>query len=103
MFSAVDHEFMAGALQLAERGLFSTTPNPRVGCVLVRDGIIVGEGWHLRAGEAHAEVHALKSAGEAAAGSTALSAAAQPANRSIVKRMLSTWLTDPCCWKGGWP
>lgn len=71
MFSAVDHEFMARALKLAERGLFSTTPNPRVGCVLVKDGIVVGEGWHQRAGEAHAEVHALREAGELAAGATA--------------------------------
>ncbi|MFZ2908627.1 MAG: riboflavin biosynthesis protein RibD, partial [Candidatus Desulfobacillus denitrificans] len=55
MFSAADHEFMARALRLAERGLFSTTPNPRVGCVLVRDGAVVGEGWHARAGEPHAE------------------------------------------------
>lgn len=71
VFSTADHEFMARALQLAERGLLSTTPNPRVGCVLVRDGIIVGEGWHLRAGEPHAEVHALQAAGEAARGATA--------------------------------
>jgi len=71
MFSAADHEYMARALQLAERGLFSTSPNPRVGCVLVRDGYIVGEGWHVRAGEAHAEVHALRAAGDAARGATA--------------------------------
>ena len=58
MFSAADHEFMARALQLAEQGLYSTTPNPRVGCVIVNDGLVVGEGWHRRAGEAHAEVHA---------------------------------------------
>ena len=71
MFSAVDHDYMARALQLAERGLLSTTPNPRVGCVLVRDGLVVGEGWHQRAGESHAEVHALTAAGELAAGATA--------------------------------
>lgn len=71
MFSAADHEFMARALQLAERGLYSTSPNPRVGCVLVRDGIVVGDGWHQRAGEAHAEVHALQAAGGAARGATA--------------------------------
>ena len=45
---------MAQALRLAERGLYSTSPNPRVGCVIVRDGVLVGEGWHQRAGEAHA-------------------------------------------------
>jgi diaminohydroxyphosphoribosylaminopyrimidine deaminase/5-amino-6-(5-phosphoribosylamino)uracil reductase len=71
VFSAADHGFMARALQLAERGLYSTSPNPRVGCVLVRDGAVVGEGWHVRAGEAHAEVHALQAAGAAARGATA--------------------------------
>jgi len=61
----------AQALRLAERGLYTTSPNPRVGCVLVRDGDIVGEGWHERAGEPHAEVLALRAAGEAARGATA--------------------------------
>jgi diaminohydroxyphosphoribosylaminopyrimidine deaminase/5-amino-6-(5-phosphoribosylamino)uracil reductase len=70
-FSAVDHGMMARALQLAERGLWTTTPNPRVGCVLVRDGEIVGEGWHEKAGEPHAEVHALRAAGDRARGATA--------------------------------
>ena len=63
MFSADDHRYMARALQLAERGLYTTDPNPRVGCVLVKDNTVVGEGWHERAGEGHAEVHALKNAG----------------------------------------
>jgi diaminohydroxyphosphoribosylaminopyrimidine deaminase/5-amino-6-(5-phosphoribosylamino)uracil reductase len=58
IFSADDHEFMARALRLAEHGLFSTAPNPRVGCVIVKDGLVVGEGWHHRAGEAHAEINA---------------------------------------------
>jgi diaminohydroxyphosphoribosylaminopyrimidine deaminase/5-amino-6-(5-phosphoribosylamino)uracil reductase len=59
------HEvFMARAMQLAERGLFTTDPNPRVGCVIVKNGTIIGEGWHQRAGEPHAEVHALRAAGE---------------------------------------
>ena len=71
MFSPADHEFMAQALRLAEQGLYSTTPNPRVGCVLVRDGVVVGEGWHQRAGEPHAEVHALRAAVEQARGATA--------------------------------
>jgi len=70
-FSAVDHGMMARALQLAERGLWTTSPNPRVGCVLVRDGRIVGEGWHAKAGEPHAEAHALRAAGELALGATA--------------------------------
>ncbi|MBI3902546.1 MAG: bifunctional diaminohydroxyphosphoribosylaminopyrimidine deaminase/5-amino-6-(5-phosphoribosylamino)uracil reductase RibD [Nitrosomonadales bacterium] len=62
---------MAHALQLAERGLYTTSPNPRVGCVLVRDDAVVGAGWHERAGEPHAEIHALRAAGEAARGATA--------------------------------
>lgn len=61
---------MGRALELAAQGLFSTDPNPRVGCVIVRDGRIVGEGWHARAGGAHAEVHALRQAQEHAAGAT---------------------------------
>ncbi len=59
---------MARALHLAERGLFTTDPNPRVGCVIVNNGEIVGEGWHQRAGEPHAEVNALNAAGDKAKG-----------------------------------
>lgn len=62
---------MAQALRLAEQALNLTHPNPRVGCVLVRDGLVVGEGWHRLAGGPHAEVHALNQAGEAARGATA--------------------------------
>ncbi|MCG6659746.1 bifunctional diaminohydroxyphosphoribosylaminopyrimidine deaminase/5-amino-6-(5-phosphoribosylamino)uracil reductase RibD [Halomonas campisalis] len=64
-------EWMARALELARRGLYTTDPNPRVGCVLVKKGRVVSEGWHERAGEPHAEVHALRAAGEAARGATA--------------------------------
>jgi diaminohydroxyphosphoribosylaminopyrimidine deaminase / 5-amino-6-(5-phosphoribosylamino)uracil reductase len=71
MFAAADSRWMARALQLAERGLYGTSPNPRVGCVLVKDGNMVGEGWHARAGEPHAEVHALHMAGGHARGATA--------------------------------
>jgi diaminohydroxyphosphoribosylaminopyrimidine deaminase/5-amino-6-(5-phosphoribosylamino)uracil reductase len=70
-FSAEDHARMARALELAARGLYSTPPNPSVGCVIVRDGQVLGEGFHQRAGEAHAEVIALQAAGVSARGSTA--------------------------------
>lgn len=70
-FSAEDHQWMARALRLAERGAMTARPNPRVGCVIVRDGACVGEGWHARTGEAHAEVHALRAAGDAARGAIA--------------------------------
>ncbi|WP_176764098.1 bifunctional diaminohydroxyphosphoribosylaminopyrimidine deaminase/5-amino-6-(5-phosphoribosylamino)uracil reductase RibD [Aquimonas voraii] len=62
---------MARALRLAARGLFSTQPNPRVGCVIARGEDVLGEGWHVRAGGPHAEVHALRAAGESARGATA--------------------------------
>ena len=62
---------MARALRLAERGLYTTEPNPRVGCVIVREHDVVGEGFHLQAGGPHAEVHALDQAGEQARGATA--------------------------------
>jgi diaminohydroxyphosphoribosylaminopyrimidine deaminase/5-amino-6-(5-phosphoribosylamino)uracil reductase len=70
-FDARDHRHMARALRLAERGLYCTDPNPRVGCVIVGDGEVVGEGWHERAGQPHAERIALAAAGEAARGATA--------------------------------
>lgn len=71
MFSAADYAFMSHALRLAERGLYSTTPNPRVGCVIVRDGRIAGSGWHEKAGQPHAEINALTAAGAATRGATA--------------------------------
>lgn len=58
-----DEFYMARALKLAQRGRFTTHPNPNVGCVIVNNGDIVGEGYHHRAGEPHAEVHALRMAG----------------------------------------
>ncbi|MCE5180815.1 MAG: bifunctional diaminohydroxyphosphoribosylaminopyrimidine deaminase/5-amino-6-(5-phosphoribosylamino)uracil reductase RibD [Betaproteobacteria bacterium] len=70
MFSPADHQFMAQALRLAANGLATTTPNPRVGCVIVRDGEVVGSGWHERAGEPHAEINALRQAGDSAKGAT---------------------------------
>ncbi|WP_103311339.1 MULTISPECIES: bifunctional diaminohydroxyphosphoribosylaminopyrimidine deaminase/5-amino-6-(5-phosphoribosylamino)uracil reductase RibD [unclassified Pseudomonas] len=69
--AVLDAHYMARALELARRGHYTTHPNPRVGCVIVRDGQIVGEGWHIRAGEPHAEVHALRATGDNARGATA--------------------------------
>jgi len=69
--SELDEFYMARALKLAERGLYTTEPNPRVGCVLVRDGKIIAEGWHQRAGEGHAEVEALAKVNGQALGATA--------------------------------
>jgi diaminohydroxyphosphoribosylaminopyrimidine deaminase/5-amino-6-(5-phosphoribosylamino)uracil reductase len=70
-FDADDHHHMVRALELARHGLYSTPPNPAVGCVLVRWGQVVGEGHHQRAGEPHAEVVAAQEAGGASRGSTA--------------------------------
>tara|TARA_R110000822_G_scaffold92753_2_gene213906 strand:- start:13655 stop:14788 length:1134 start_codon:yes stop_codon:yes gene_type:complete len=67
----LDSRMMARALQLAYKGLYTTEPNPRVGCVLVLQGEVVGEGWHVQAGEGHAEVNALAQAGSRARGATA--------------------------------
>ncbi len=70
-FSTTDCAFMARAIGLARQGRFTAHPNPMVGCVLVNDGEIVGEGWHEKAGSAHAEIHALRAAGMRARGATA--------------------------------
>jgi diaminohydroxyphosphoribosylaminopyrimidine deaminase/5-amino-6-(5-phosphoribosylamino)uracil reductase len=70
-FSAFDHAMMRRALALAEKGLYTATPNPRVGCVIVKDGHVVGEGWHEKAGAPHAEARALVQASAAARGATA--------------------------------
>ena len=84
-FSEADHKFMSLALRLAKKGVYTTAPNPNVGCVLVKDNEIVGQGWHEKAGEAHAEVNALKQAGNHAEGATA-------------------YVTlEPCCHKGKTP
>ncbi|PPI88390.1 riboflavin biosynthesis protein RibD [Candidatus Pantoea edessiphila] len=84
----IDEQYMARALKLAERGCFSTTPNPNVGCVIVRDGNIVGEGWHQKTGEDHAEIHALNASGNKAKGSTVY-VTLEPCNHH--------GLTPPCC------
>ncbi|MGA0114617.1 MAG: bifunctional diaminohydroxyphosphoribosylaminopyrimidine deaminase/5-amino-6-(5-phosphoribosylamino)uracil reductase RibD [Burkholderiales bacterium] len=70
MFTSDDQRHMAYALELAARGLYTTTPNPHVGCVIVKDGAVVGEGWHEKAGAAHAETVALERARKKAAGAT---------------------------------
>ena len=70
-FSVQDRQFMQRALDLAAKGEYSTAPNPAVGCVLVKDGEIVGEGFHFKAGQPHAERVALAEAGERAKGATA--------------------------------
>ena len=69
--SVIDESMMQRAVELAARGLYTTHPNPRVGCVITLDEKIVGEGWHIKAGETHAEVNALQQAGERARGATA--------------------------------
>lgn len=70
-WNIADHQYMAKAIQLARNGLYTTQPNPCVGCVLVKNGQVVGEGFHYRAGEGHAEVNALAMAGDKAKGATA--------------------------------
>ncbi len=70
-FTSFDFEMMTRALKLAKRGIYTTAPNPNVGCVIVNNGTIVGEGYHHQAGEPHAEVHAVRMAGEQSVGATA--------------------------------
>lgn len=66
-----DQVWMRRAIELARQGQYSTKPNPNVGCVIVKDGIVIGEGFHPQAGQPHAEVFALRQAGEQARGATA--------------------------------
>ncbi|HEX9078217.1 MAG TPA: bifunctional diaminohydroxyphosphoribosylaminopyrimidine deaminase/5-amino-6-(5-phosphoribosylamino)uracil reductase RibD [Desulfuromonadaceae bacterium] len=86
--SASDIKYMKRALTLARKGIGRTTPNPAVGCVIVRDNRIVGEGWHRKAGTPHAEVHALDMAGEAARGADVY---------VTLEPCCHTGLTPPCC------
>ena len=88
-----DHRFMARALQLAERGLFTTDPNPRVGCVLVKAGEVIGEGWHQRAGEPHAEINALQAADDFAKGTV----------KNGAKGATAYITLEPCCHHGRTP
>jgi diaminohydroxyphosphoribosylaminopyrimidine deaminase / 5-amino-6-(5-phosphoribosylamino)uracil reductase len=87
MNSAADLLYLRASVELAEQGLYSCTPNPRVGCLLVRDGRVIGRGAHLRAGEGHAEINALADAGGDAAGATAY-VSLEPCNH--------TGRTPPC-------
>lgn len=87
-FSANDHRYMSRAIALARKGTLTTSPNPNVGCVLVKDNQVIGEGWHQRAGEPHAEINALKQAKES--GNTAEGA--------------TVYVTlEPCCHQGKTP
>jgi len=70
MSNLEDTKYMTRALHLAAQGLWTTDPNPRVGCVIVKNGEIVGEGWHHKAGDFHAEINALQMAGKNAENST---------------------------------
>ncbi|SJL82231.1 bifunctional diaminohydroxyphosphoribosylaminopyrimidine deaminase/5-amino-6-(5-phosphoribosylamino)uracil reductase RibD [Vibrio palustris] len=71
VFTSYDFQMMSRAISLAKRGIYTTSPNPNVGCVIAHGDTIVGEGYHAKAGEPHAEVHALRMAGEQAKGATA--------------------------------
>ncbi|MBV7299100.1 bifunctional diaminohydroxyphosphoribosylaminopyrimidine deaminase/5-amino-6-(5-phosphoribosylamino)uracil reductase RibD [Enterovibrio paralichthyis] len=71
MFSEFDSQMMLRAIELAKRGVYTTAPNPNVGCVITLGEEIIGEGFHFRAGEPHAEVHALRAAGDRVKGATA--------------------------------
>ena len=62
MWTTSDYQHMSRALQLARRGLYSTDPNPRVACIIVKDDVVLSEGWHQKAGQPHAEIEALKNA-----------------------------------------
>ena len=90
-----DQRYMARALELARNGLYSTHPNPRVGCVVVQGAQIVGEGWHARAGEPHAEVYALRQAGAKARGATAY-------DRYVIDRVLRQFGKKRTAECGGW-
>jgi diaminohydroxyphosphoribosylaminopyrimidine deaminase/5-amino-6-(5-phosphoribosylamino)uracil reductase len=99
-FSAVDHGFMARALQLARRGLYSTTPNPRVGCVMVRDGSVIGEGWHEQAGLPHAEAVALN----AIVGAGSLCVPGNPLRGQATAKGATAYVTlEPCSHFGRTP
>jgi diaminohydroxyphosphoribosylaminopyrimidine deaminase / 5-amino-6-(5-phosphoribosylamino)uracil reductase len=104
-FTADDHRHMAHALALAQRGLHTTTPNPRVGCVIVREGEVIGEGWHERAGDAHAEPRALASVlAKVSSGDTAIRGNYDPAQFTNIARGATAYVTlEPCSHHGRTP
>lgn len=87
IFSQVDHMWMSQALELAQRGQYTCTPNPCVGCVIVKDNKLIGSGWHVKSGEPHAEILALRDAGDNAVGATVYSTLEPCAHQG---------LTPPC-------
>ena len=102
-FSAVDHLHMANALRLAERGRWTTRPNPMVGCVIARGDQVVGQGWHQRAGGPHAEVFALREAGAQALYVTALLQSGRPLpvhEANLMTDVLSTLLRSASAAQG---
>src|ERR1700693_1510751 len=98
MFDAADYAFMARAIALTERGRDTATPNPSVGCVIVKGGRIIGEGWHERGGEPHAEGAGPAAAAEPPAEARALPAASEPAAGATVYVSL-----EPCSHHGRTP
>jgi diaminohydroxyphosphoribosylaminopyrimidine deaminase/5-amino-6-(5-phosphoribosylamino)uracil reductase len=94
-FLPEDYGFMSRALQLAERGLYTTTPNPRVGCVLVKDGVTIGAGWHESAGQPHAEINALAKVG--AGGTAGYQGVAQGATAYVTLEPCSHHGRTPPC------
>lgn len=87
-----DQYWMQQAIELAKRGLYSTKPNPNVGCVIVKDDQLIGEGFHPKAGQPHAEVFALRQAGEQAQGATAYVTLEPCARMDEPLRVLRRWL-----------
>ena len=96
-FTATDHLLMARALRLAERGAYTTKPNPMVGCVLAKNDQIIGEGWHVGFGKDHAEptaLHDCKSRGNDPAGATnagLLAASILALNDAALSKRLEDW------------
>ena len=101
-FSASDSAYMAQALRLARRGAYTAHPNPLVGCVLVRGGEAIGQGWHATTGDAHAEVNALDAAGDAKGAIAALERAlALEPDNELYRANLETLRGESVASEGG--